>query len=437
MGYRKVLAISLSMILLLQVGAFNEVYAPVSAYSVSKTLAAGDNPIAFRDSFNTAAQTATITLDVSTSGSGFVTIQVIEDDSNLDATAIDVIFASITSTTSGMLETQATLTETGTDTGVFEGTVDLSTELEPGKLQVSPGDLLNAVYTAKNFGVGRLSATLTGVAGVTPVDVEIFDFTITTVAEKTAACPFDLVIHPVIIQYPLGTTASEITVTISYANALLITPLTTYAPTDLKLLYRIGDAVFPISAFSPFKLAPGTLSPITVDTTAKTITATLVNGAVFPTLSGQYALGVSIAGCFGGGGGGIVVTPGDSDVNASAELDSLELVEVDIDIKPDSVNCKANKKGDINGVVPIEISSNSVDVTPIDLTTLTLNAVGTSEVHDKLHIDDSDFIIHVPKADICAAASGATGPVDITLAGTITDFEISGTDTLDISDIFD
>ena len=110
---------------------------------------------------------------------------------------------------------------------------------------------------------------------------------------------------------------------------------------------------------------------------------------------------------------------------------------VDIDIKPDSVNCKTNKKGDINGVVPIEISSNSVDVTPIDLTTLTLNAVDTSEVHDKLHIDDSDFIIHVPKADICAAAGGATGPVDITLAGTITDFEISGTDTLDISDIFD
>jgi len=41
-------------------------------------------------------------------------------------------------------------------------------------------------------------------------------------------------------------------------------------------------------------------------------------------------------------------------------------------------------------VVPIEISSNSVDVTPIDLTTLTLNAVETSEVHDKLHIADSD-----------------------------------------------
>jgi len=303
-----VFLISILSLSLVAVGAFDEVYAALSTYSSTKTLAAGDNLIVFRDSANTANDTALVTLDTSTSESGFVTIQVIEDDSNLSATTIDSTFVNITSTTQPEgLDPLAQLTETGADTGVFEGRVDLSPGFVPGKLRVSFGDELNAIYENLH-GKGRLSATLTDVAG-TIGDAEIFDWRVTTSTERTQACPFDLVIHPVQIQYPALTTATEITVTFSYANALLNKPGGgLYDPTDLKLLYRSGSSDPPIgiSAFSPFKLVGGALSPITVDTVAKTITATLENGAVFPILQGQYALGVNNAGCGGGGGGGLV-----------------------------------------------------------------------------------------------------------------------------------
>jgi len=281
-------------------GAFDEVYAALSTYSSTKTLAAGDNPIVFRDSANTANDTAIVTLDTSTTGSGFVTIQVIEDDSNLSATTIDSTFANLTSTTQPEgLDPLAQLTETGADTGVFEGRVEISPGFVPGKVRVTPGDELSAIYE-NLYGKGRLSATLTGVAGTTPADAEIFDWRVVTSTERTQACPFDLVIHPVQIQYPQLTTATQITVTFSYANALLNKPGGgLYDPTDLKLLYRSGSSDPPIgiSAFSPFKLTGGAFSPITVNTGAKTITATLDNGAVFPILQGQYALGVNNAGC--------------------------------------------------------------------------------------------------------------------------------------------
>ncbi|MCH7648395.1 MAG: hypothetical protein IIA83_07305 [Thaumarchaeota archaeon] len=129
-------------------------------------------------------------------------------------------------------------------------------------------------------------------------------------------------------------------------------------------------------------------------------------------------------------------------------IEALEYVqdvedEVEIDIKPgsdpNSVNCKPNKKGDINGVVPIGIfSSNSFDATTIDLTPLTLNGVGTSEVHGTLHIEDlnndglDDAVIHVSTADICAATTVPEGLEDVTVGGENADGQFEGTDTVRI-----
>jgi len=111
-------------------------------------------------------------------------------------------------------------------------------------------------------------------------------------------------------------------------------------------------------------------------------------------------------------------------------------IEIQIDIKPgsdpNSVNCKPNKKGDINGVVPIGIfSSNSFDATTIDLNTFTLGNP-TSELHGKLHIEDSNAVIHVSTADICAATSVQKGFEDVTLAGENAEGQFEGTDTVRI-----
>jgi len=113
------------------------------------------------------------------------------------------------------------------------------------------------------------------------------------------------------------------------------------------------------------------------------------------------------------------------------------IVEVNIDIKPESdpnsVNCKANKKGEINGVVPIGIfSSNSFDATTIDLNTLTLNGNPTLEVHGKLHIEDSNAVIHVSTADICAATSVDKSLEDVVIGGENADGPFEGTDAVRI-----
>jgi len=126
-----------------------------------------------------------------------------------------------------------------------------------------------------------------------------------------------LVVHPVEILIPITGAADvpdSITVTISYANAINLGPSETYQVGDLTLVH-IGCTDIGISIF-------GEISPIIVDTTAKTITGTLAKGTLgFPVLTGQWALGVDVS-CSAGGGGGGLVRPG-LVVNALAGIGSL------------------------------------------------------------------------------------------------------------------
>lgn len=89
---------------------------------------------------------------------------------------------------------------------------------------------------------------------------------------------------------------------------------------------------------------------------------------------------------------------------------------VDIDIKPgsdpSSVICKANKKGDINGIVPVAIfGADNFDVSNIDIDTLQLNGVDVTEEHDTIHIEDlnadefPDAVLHLDKAGVCEATA--------------------------------
>jgi len=315
---------------LLQIGVFEEIYARhtespnVADPGFSQALVTGTNLLSFRDSSNTSPQapgSIVPVIDTSTSGSGFVTVTITEVDSNLDAAGLDKIFAKMTSTTQPVgLVFQ--LDEDAVNSAVFVGQVFISTSVEPGKLQVSPGDVLQVFYEPQHLGAARMSATLENAADGDIIQIQ--DYTIDDPdgfdTRRVQACPYDLVIHPVeILLQPLfPNPIDEITVTFSYANAVGVGPGETYQVSDLELLYRTGTDIG-ISAFSRIDIS----SPFVVDTNAKTITGTLLKGEILPILSGQYALGVDIAGCLGGGGGGIVIPV--LVVSASAELDLIEL----------------------------------------------------------------------------------------------------------------
>lgn len=124
-------------------------------------------------------------------------------------------------------------------------------------------------------------------------------------------------------------------------------------------------------------------------------------------------------------------------VDGSDIIKVIRTIAVNIDIKPgsdpNSVNCKANKKGVINGVVPIGISTDGFDAASIDLSTLTLNGQSTTEVHGTVHIEDSTAVIHVSTSDICAVTTvDNKGLEDVTVGGENDDGEFEGTDTVRI-----
>jgi len=310
--------ISILVLSAFAIGTFDEIYARHTEFpnvadpGFSKALVNGTNLLSYRDSSNMSPQvqgpTSPITpliLPTPLLPGTSVTVSITEVDSNLDATGVDKIFANITSTTQpeGLI---FQLDENAANSPLFRGQVFFSSGFEPGKLRASPGDVVEVFYEPQHLGVGRLSATL--INATDDRDVQLQDYTIddpdgfnTRVIE---ACPYDLVVHPVEILIPLTTldeAADAITVTISYANAIDVGPGETYQVDDLELLYRTGTD-FGIGVFVPIDIS----SALVVNNVTKTITGTLLKGEIFPVLSGQYALGVDIAGCIGGGGGGLV-----------------------------------------------------------------------------------------------------------------------------------
>ena len=135
---------------------------------------------------------------------------------------------------------------------------------------------------------------------------------------------------------------------------------------------------------------------------------------------------------------GVNVEPGER-VEGVNFGNQLKVIQVEIDIKPgsdpSSVNCKANKKGDINGVVPVAILSDvTFDAGTIDIEILSMSLVGSSpiivtEVHGELHLFDVDgdglldSVLHLDKAGVCEATKDTPlkESVDVELSGETTD----------------
>jgi len=305
---------------------------------VTKTINPGTNTISFRDISNTNPTISSLELNTRSVKAGFITIIVTDADANLDLMETDAVLVFANSTSSGPNKATVVLEETE-DPGTFSGVLFLSSSTTVGNtLQLGIGDDICVIYDtdppgeapactgelgiAENEGVGRFSAELRGVNAGT---LDLFDFPIVDPdglgTRVLQACPYDLVTHPVDIQAVgdsipdpnTGTifstvfdASSEITVTISYANAVLKKAEGgEYLPSELELLWRpsLGGA---IGAFASFEDQSAPFNVITVNEAEKTITGTLKNFVFQGTLSGQYALGVNIDNCFGGGGGGLV-----------------------------------------------------------------------------------------------------------------------------------
>jgi len=296
---------------------------------VTKPLGIGANIVDFRDTTNVMLQSSTVSVDTSTIIARFITIIVEEEDSNLDSTAIEVIFSSATSTASeleeGKPKATTSLFETGPDSGVFSGTITLSPGPTSGNnLKVSLGiGEITIIYDSEPQAVGRLTAELTttptGDGTVRMIDVLLTDDEIAGLNTN-----FRPVTHPVQLELLDGATldlTSPPEITISFANAALQTD---DKSSQLNMYYKPG----PVD-IGGLKIALGwekvrdfrIADPSSFDKDGKTITSDVANtefgmlgkqifGPNFgiQTTEAQFMLAYEKG--LGGGGGGGLVRPG-------------------------------------------------------------------------------------------------------------------------------
>jgi len=295
---------------------------------ITKAVVNGSNTLSFRDIANTAPQTSTLTLDMSQAKQGLVTINLEELDANLDSTAIDLVIATANSTTSGPVKANVTLTETGIATGIFSGTLFLSTtESIDDTLQVSNGDSITASHEEESQSVGRLHADLEIIhQGNVKITDVLLDFV--SLGFNTDFVP---VTHSIKIASIDGakidsSAGNAHVITISYANVDLLG----IEPSLLSMYYKPGP--FEDPAFPGFLIEVGwdeirdpDLSPGSHNAGAKTITSDVANSE-FGIVKGKQIFGPEFGtfccptdaefmlafktGSIGGGGGGGLVRPG-------------------------------------------------------------------------------------------------------------------------------
>jgi len=273
---------------------------------------------------NSLPQSLTLTTDFSTIESDLsFTITVEEPDANLDSSAIDVTQnATAFSDTSFPVNATTIMTETGPDTGIFTGTIQVSEEgpTAGNVLQISNDDVVTASYVPESIGVGRLSAVLNV---INPGGgVKISDNLI-NLDEFQVNVDWRPVTHPVKIELLGGATldvANPPVITISYANAIFKSG---DSPGLLNMYYRHGEVVvpgfgtFPGSGWTKIRDF-GIADPASIDTDAMTITSDVANTqfgqlgnkiffltGIFQASDAEFALGIQ-QGIGGGGGGGLV-----------------------------------------------------------------------------------------------------------------------------------
>ena len=149
---------SIFFIAIISVAAFGllapviEATHPPGSDSVTRTITDGDNTIDYRDITNLVDQAdapATTDIDTSNLRQDFFTIEVTDPDANLDTSGIDLVLSSASSTSSGEKKATAILTETGVNTGMFTGQIQIGLSSTTGDtLELRLGDDISIFYEA-------------------------------------------------------------------------------------------------------------------------------------------------------------------------------------------------------------------------------------------------------------------------------------------------
>ena len=279
--------------------------------TVTKTLLAAPNQmISLRDIANTESTTISVSVDVDPGNELVITVT--DPDADLDTGTLDIVFSSATSTTSGAATATATLTETGVNTGLFNGTITLSSSTTTGStLEADNNDQFSVSYSphplnelaeqetvsqGTTLGLARAKATVDLATGgdVTMTDIIIDSDTFQNLC-------FTPVIYPVEISFSNGaaqTGGTNMEVILSYANAI-------FNPGDIPAILKM---YYKIPGFG-WAVIRDNFNSEGLDTNAKTITSVPAQaGFLAPVSEGQFTLAFD-TGCGGGGQETVIARP--------------------------------------------------------------------------------------------------------------------------------
>lgn len=254
------------------------------ADSVRQTVLVGDNQeVNFRNITNVTNSSATAFLDKSSYSFADTAILTVNDpEANVDQTQLNIETVKINSTTSTVNNPDSislNVTETGPNTGIFQGSFKFTSGASSGNfLQIAPGDVISINLPSH----ASMKAILNGITQAGAVDMTDYD-----IIANDPPFAFNPVFLPIGGAVDLKLVDAQMTggtvqVTISYANA------------DLKG----QDPAF----LDIFHLEPG--NNWVVATTSRDPVAKTIIGQV-STLS-PFTLGCCFGSVPGGGGGGLV-----------------------------------------------------------------------------------------------------------------------------------
>ncbi len=250
---------------------------PVGAHR-TQIFVGDDNVVSLRDINNQqdSSATATMSLDKTRyrmSDNPVITID--DSNGNADPEEADIVYAGVMSETSDPFAIGVTLTETGVDTGVFEGIFGFTSgesSTPDALLQVRSGDKLSIFYVSG----ARFEATIDGVIESGPV--ELSDY---VVEEGVCFAPVGGAVNLQLVDSQIGPDG-RIRATISYSNALL----EGIDPSSLRIVHK-----------EDLTWVDVTVDPGGYDPDAKTITGETSS-------PGPFSLATNVGDCGGGAGGG-------------------------------------------------------------------------------------------------------------------------------------
>jgi hypothetical protein len=270
--------------------------------SVEETISSGDGQnVNYGNVGNTNNVSSTLTLDKTSYNIGENPLITVNDtEANVDPDQVNTIVVTVNST-SDKTGIPRVLTETGKDTGIFQGSFSFTSgdsSPQDGSVKIAAGDKVGISYEGSH---PRMKDVIGGVqqgGNVQMKEVTAPGKIPSKFYGKAVQVTFGdgVVLAPNSLSSKCACASGSSTVTMSYANV----PLKTQDPRAFTIWQYVelpsGPGWVDLTKYQP----PGT--KIIVDTDAKTVTA------YSPFKGGIFSIGVPASG--GGGGGGGIGLPG-------------------------------------------------------------------------------------------------------------------------------